>query len=102
MEEYSFPYGQGFEVNNLIVSFFCRCSGCHANCSTCFGGDRDQCLTCVDGMHFFNNSCAEKCPLGMFADKTGRCQLCSLVCDKGCAGVASNCTACKGEGLPLF
>ena len=44
----------------------------------------------------------KECPLGMFADKTGRCQLCSLVCDGGCVGVATNCTSCKGEDLPFI
>lgn len=86
----------------ICLLFSCRCLQCHANCSSCFGGDRDQCLKCVDGLHFFNNSCVEECPHGMFVDKTGLCQLCSLVCDGGCVRVATNCTTCKGEDLPYI
>ena len=42
-----------------------------------------------------------QCPFEMFADKTGRCQFCSLSCE-GCAGIATNCTKCKGEDLSFF
>ena len=79
----------------------CRCLQCHSNCSSCFGGGDNQCLTCANGFYFFNNSCVKQCPFGMFVDKTGRCQVCSLSCE-GCGGEATNCTKCKGEDLVFF
>ncbi|XP_028416477.1 LOW QUALITY PROTEIN: proprotein convertase subtilisin/kexin type 5-like [Dendronephthya gigantea] len=74
-----------------------KCLTCYDNCSSCFGGGRNECLTCDNGFVFFENSCLKQCPAGMFADKRGRCQPCSLTCE-GCSGIATNCTKCK-EGF---
>ncbi|CAB4032016.1 pro convertase subtilisin kexin type 6-like [Paramuricea clavata] len=73
-----------------------KCLPCYANCSSCFGGRQDQCLTCTNGFYLFNNSCVKQCPFAdeMFVNKTGRCHFCSLTCE-GCMGEATNCTTCK-------
>uniref|UniRef100_H3D124 Proprotein convertase subtilisin/kexin type 5b n=1 Tax=Tetraodon nigroviridis TaxID=99883 RepID=H3D124_TETNG len=59
------------------------CEQCHASCKTCFAPFKENCTSCDPDLFLTaQQTCAARCPLATFANKTsGRCAECSRGCD---------------------
>ncbi|XP_062964839.1 extracellular matrix organizing protein FRAS1 isoform X1 [Cynocephalus volans] len=82
------------------------CTACDQSCKSC-GPNSPRCLTCTEKSVLHEGKCISECPIGYYADDTGRCKVCHESC-ASCSGPrASQCTACvqpqalrKGHCLP--
>lgn len=45
-------------LNNNAAPNYC----CNETCLSCFGPDYNNCLTCISGDYFLNNTCNITCP----------------------------------------
>jgi len=83
-------------------SHVCENKGCHPTCTTCFGPEPDQCLSCPRDTILHKNACIQDCPTHTFFNGSG-CQHCHASC-ASCAGPAEdNCDSCPpGKVLDHF
>ncbi|EDV26519.1 uncharacterized protein TRIADDRAFT_54612 [Trichoplax adhaerens] len=70
------------------------CGSCYSGCASCYGNEKDKCISCISPMVNFNFECMEKCPLGSYND-SGICRKCHPSCGS-CTGPHLNqCTSCS-------
>ena len=72
------------------------CKPCHYSCTSCFGPDENQCLTCSDKLQFHNNTCVWQCPSGWYKTFGQQCSQCSPRCKK-CLYKYDLCTHCHHD-----
>ncbi|KAM9391469.1 uncharacterized protein KZ484_002947 [Pholidichthys leucotaenia] len=80
---YTDPYGE--------------CQKCHELCHSCYGPDKDHCLSCKEPRFLLRDTCVQDCPVGYYADVSdGReCRGCHFSC-QSCTGHRSvECVVCK-------
>ncbi|XP_036385914.1 proprotein convertase subtilisin/kexin type 5 [Megalops cyprinoides] len=80
-----------------------ECESCHSSCDSCWGGERNQCSTCVTGRFLTaQQTCEVRCPPGSFGSEvSGRCES----CPPGCALCAApgRCESCQPDrGTQLY
>ena len=102
------PLGQTFTSSDCTPCAVENCDSCDENvnqCDTClntcslcldFMGSH-QCIGCTveSGLVFYEGSCIESCPQGMYADSSQACQSCQIGCLE-CSGL-DQCTQCASS-----
>ncbi|XP_053341402.1 proprotein convertase subtilisin/kexin type 5 [Clarias gariepinus] len=65
-----------------------ECEACHPSCQVCWGGQKNQCTTCVTGRYLSSDQqCVTRCPAGSFGNKESwQCE----ACPQGCAQCQDN------------
>jgi len=81
------------------------CLDCHATCTSCFGPNNTNCLSCNNETRVFipsNYSCF-LCPAKHFGnDATQKCESCHSTC-KSCFGPnLTNCASCESQFYYLY
>jgi hypothetical protein len=53
-----------------------KCDGCRSECTSCNSTNNEICLSCIQGLALFNNSCLVNCPDDYLKSKDGTtCEL---------------------------
>ena len=74
------------------------CDACSANCSTC-SSVSSNCTSCISPYFYFNGSCINSCPSGMFQNSTV-CSSCVSPCQT-CVSAAV-CLSCSTNYLTNY
>ena len=109
--------GQAYFLENSTCTIACtlgtygnlanlQCSGCAAECLSCFGPSNLECHNCSSSyfLHYGTNTCLGSCPAGQLENSTtNTCMLCSGEC-LTCSSTVSNCLTCGFSqlGVDLF
>jgi hypothetical protein len=78
-----------------------KCSSCHSECSTCDGGNNNNCLSCDPLNCEFNNywaakkTCYADCPSGSFSSGENLCSTCNGACLTCDGPNNSDCLSCN-------
>ena len=59
------------------------CLPCAETCLTCKGAQAADCLTCLEGLYYFENHCLADCPAGLHKSKAGGKWTCEVNCQTG-------------------
>lgn len=84
------------------LSGTCVDTSCHTSCSTCYGPEANQCMSCHGGLIFHDNSCLENCPQHTYFNGSS-CLHCHDTCTSCGGPAANNCLSCPpGKVLDHF
>ena len=53
---------------------FLKKKDCSQNCSTCYGGNENECLSCLNDEFLEGGSCVTDCTVGNYPDINNICQ----------------------------
>ncbi|XP_074605697.1 proprotein convertase subtilisin/kexin type 4-like [Brevipalpus obovatus] len=70
------------------------CNRCSSQCRECYGPGADNCISCNDGLFYFNDLCVRSCPIGYYIDHSSKeCLPCTPNC-RTCEKDRKTCTSC--------
>ena len=79
-----------------------ECRACESNCRTCVGS-ATNCTTCATGLVLLSQACESECPIGMYADQSGRaptCVPCHTSCEACNGPQQTDCLSCNRPPSP--
>jgi len=76
------------------------CFRCSILCTTCYGPNSNQCLTCSGSNILSAGSCSSTCGVGMYSDPNNNCAPCMAFCDL-CYSSSSCATCSQGYSTNL-
>lgn len=74
-----------------------NCLSCHSSCKSCYGPTNTNCLSCLPGLVYYQNTCRKNCPVGTFFRRNfiQECVKCHPLCETCTGAMPSQCSSCQ-------